>query len=86
MKTNEELNALKEKIEALNRKLHALSDDELETVTGGEWGTERPMNEWESSDGTSSAVLSNDEHQWLREEDHNTENPLVWYGMKNPLC
>ena len=35
MKTKEELNALKEEVEALNRKLAELSEDELEQVTGG---------------------------------------------------
>ncbi len=36
MKTKEELNALKEEVETLNRKLHELTPDELEQVTG-EW-------------------------------------------------
>ena len=35
MKTKEELNALKEEVEALSRKLHELTEDELEQVTGG---------------------------------------------------
>ncbi len=35
MKTKEELNELKEEVETLNRKLYALSDDELTQVTGG---------------------------------------------------
>ena len=35
MKTKEELNELKEEVEALHKKFHALSDDELENVTGG---------------------------------------------------
>ena len=35
MKTKEELNALKEEVEALNRKLHELTDEELEQVAGG---------------------------------------------------
>ena len=35
MKSKEELNALKEEVEALNRKLHELTDDELSQVTGG---------------------------------------------------
>ena len=34
-KSNEELNALKEEVEAVNEKLHELTDDELEQVTGG---------------------------------------------------
>ena len=35
MKTKEELNALKEEVETLNKKLHELTDDELAQVTGG---------------------------------------------------
>ena len=35
MKTKEELNALKEEVEAVSRKLNELTDEELEQVTGG---------------------------------------------------
>ena len=35
MKTLEELKALKEKVETLSKKLHELTDEELEQVTGG---------------------------------------------------
>ena len=35
MKTKEELNALKEEVETVGRKLRALSDDELTQVIGG---------------------------------------------------
>ena len=35
MKTKEELNALKEEVEALNRKLHELTEEELAQVSGG---------------------------------------------------
>ena len=35
MKTKEELNALKKEAEALNKKLHELTDEELEQVSGG---------------------------------------------------
>ena len=35
MKTKEELNALKEEVETLNKKLAELSEDELKQVTGG---------------------------------------------------
>ena len=35
MKTKEELNALKEEVEALNRKLAELTEEELEQVSGG---------------------------------------------------
>ena len=35
MKTKEELNALKEEVETVRRKLHELTEEELEQVTGG---------------------------------------------------
>ena len=35
MKTKEELNALKEEVEALNKKLADLSEEELAQVAGG---------------------------------------------------
>ena len=35
MKTKEELNALKEEVETLNKKLAELTNEELEKVTGG---------------------------------------------------
>ena len=35
MKTMEELNALKEEVETLNKKLAELTDEELEQVCGG---------------------------------------------------
>ena len=35
MKTQEELNALKEEVETQNKKLHELTDEELENVSGG---------------------------------------------------
>lgn len=35
MKTKEELNVLKEEVEALNKKLHELTEEELKHVTGG---------------------------------------------------
>ena len=34
-KTQEELNALKEEVETLNKKLAELTDEELEQVSGG---------------------------------------------------
>ena len=39
MKTKEELNALKEEVETVSRKLHELTDEELAQVSGG---VERP--------------------------------------------
>ena len=35
MKTQKELNAIKEEVENVNRKLHELSEEELEQVNGG---------------------------------------------------
>ena len=35
MKTKEELNALKEEVEALNKKLAELTEEELKAVAGG---------------------------------------------------
>ncbi len=35
MKTKEELNALKEEVETVSRKLHELTEEELELVSGG---------------------------------------------------
>ena len=35
MKTKEQLNALKEEVETVNKKLHELTPEELEQVTGG---------------------------------------------------
>ena len=35
MKTKEELNKIKEEVETVSRKLHALSDEELTQVIGG---------------------------------------------------
>ena len=35
MKTKEELNALKEEVETVNKKLHELTEEELAQVTGG---------------------------------------------------
>ena len=38
MKTKEELNALKNEVEALNKKLAELTEDELKQVIGGSSG------------------------------------------------
>ena len=35
MKTKEELNALKEEVETLSKKLHELTEEELAQVSGG---------------------------------------------------
>ena len=36
MKTKEELNALKEEVKTVSKKLHELTDDELDKVVGGD--------------------------------------------------
>lgn len=41
MKTKEELNALKNEVEALNKKLSELTDDELKEVAGGVEGYQK---------------------------------------------
>ena len=42
MKTPEELKALKEEVETVSRKLHELTEEELEQVTGGRELGEEP--------------------------------------------
>ena len=44
MKTKEELNALKEEVETLNKKLAELTEEELEQVSGGEADNSCPKN------------------------------------------
>ena len=44
MKTKEELNALKKDVETLNKKLHELTDEELEQVFSGAIGTVKAFN------------------------------------------
>ena len=39
MKTPEELNALKEEVETVSRKLHELTEEELTQVSGGDANT-----------------------------------------------
>ena len=45
MKTQEELNALKEEVESLNKKLAELTDEELAQVSGGAAGSVQFFNE-----------------------------------------
>ena len=45
MKTKEELCALKEEIEALNKKLHELTEEELAQVIGGFGPEQLPRSE-----------------------------------------
>ena len=44
MKTKEELTALKEEVETLNKKLAELTDEELAQVSGGATGTVKAFN------------------------------------------
>ena len=46
MKSKEELNALKEEVETLSKKLHELTDEELEKVSGGK---DSPSGGWSTS-------------------------------------
>ena len=51
MKSKEELNALKEEVETLNKKLHELTEEELAQVSGGFGpeqmaGSEEPVRNW----------------------------------------
>ena len=45
MKTKEELNALKEEVETLNKKLHELTEEEFAQIIGGS-NTEEPIRNW----------------------------------------
>ena len=45
MKTKKELNALKEEVEVLNKKLRELTPEELEQVSGGAAGSVQFFNE-----------------------------------------
>ena len=45
MKTKEELSALKEEVETLNKKLHELTEEELAQVSGGATGGLRSFGE-----------------------------------------
>ena len=44
MKTKEELNALKEEVETVSRKLHELTEEELAQVSGGGYVTDIASN------------------------------------------
>ena len=50
MKSKEELNALKEEVETLNKKLAELTEEELAQIIGGFGGeqlnTEEPVRNW----------------------------------------
>ena len=71
MKTKEELNALKEEVETVNKKLHELTDEELAQVVGG---TEN-----------NSTIVKDDDVVWLYEKsfDAQTKGSGAWYGISN---
>ena len=58
MKTKEELNALKNEIEALNAKLAELSEDELKQISGGEtwWPVEQKQPTGAETEGQSVGI------------------------------
>ena len=59
MKSKEELNALKNEVETLNKKLAELNDEELAQVSGGDWGVqeyETFLSKSENGGGESSVV------------------------------
>ena len=58
MKTKEELNALKNEVEALNAKLNELTVEELEQVTGG---IAPGRVYWKSRRSTNNSGTSNDD-------------------------
>ena len=43
MKTKEEMNAQKEEVETVSKKIHELTDEELEQVSGGQSYIVRPV-------------------------------------------
>ena len=47
MKTKEELNVIKEEVEALSKKLSELTDEELAQVTGGNGSVQEVIGEWD---------------------------------------
>ena len=50
MKTKEELTALKEEVETLNKKLAELTEEELKQVTGGEIVPDFDEEQWRDDD------------------------------------
>lgn len=56
MKTKEELNAIKEEFEALNQKLHKLTEEELAQVSGGNEGYQ------EEETDLSNVVIENNDY------------------------
>ena len=71
MKTKEELNALKEEIENLNKKLRELTEEELAEVCGGA--------------ENSSTIVKDDDVVWLYEKsfDAQSKGSSTWYGISN---
>ena len=71
MKTKEELNALKEEVETVSKKLAELTEEELAQVVGG---TEN-----------NSTIVKDDDVVWLYEKsfDAQTKGSGTWYGISN---
>ena len=68
------------------KKTVELNDNQLEQVSGGTWGSERsesPVNNLETSDGTTTTVITNNDRQWLHEESIDPDNTSAWFGLKN---
>ena len=68
MKTNEELNALKEEVETLNKKLAELSDEELTQISGGQneflnWITRSRANTYQYLFGDFNSVITDIQNQ-----------------------
>ena len=57
MKTKEELNAIKEEVETLSKKLAELTDEELKQVTGGGFQYDRR----DYGDGSGGGVINEGE-------------------------
>ena len=64
MKTKEELNAIKEEVETLNKKLAELSEEELKQVTGG---TQNPYDNYFSKDSVSDPDTIYENHIYTKE-------------------
>ena len=88
MKTKEELNELKEKVETLNKKLHELSEEELKQVTGG---TDITLEKASVRLGETGVVLCPTDTRSFTPtisptiEPAATENPGISGGTLNPL-
>ena len=71
----------KEKIEIPGKKPAELTDEDILAVNGGTWEPERSPGNWDNPSGTTPAVITGDERQWLKESGDGTK---AWYGLENP--